>query len=285
MRGAMALVTVLPRRLALGAGAALARAALAAGLRRSVTDGNLAVAFPELAPADRARLLRGVYEHFGRMAVDSLRLSARGPTALVPHVTHGDLVRLLEPAVAAGRGAIVLTGHVGNWELAGAYLAARGFPLVAVVKPPSNPYLARHTERVRLRLGIESVALPDARTAIPAALRANRVVALVADQGTLRSAAWTSFFGRPTRTAVGPGLFHRATGAPIYFGAMVAQEDSSYRLVGELLAERVDGELQEVVQTVADAYRGRLEALVRQVPSQYLWTHRLWKHQPGPVAP
>jgi KDO2-lipid IV(A) lauroyltransferase len=283
MRAALAAVRVLPRPLALRAGAAAGALAHAAGMRRTVTEDNLAVAFPELSAAERAALARRVYAHFGRMAVDSLRLSASGPSALVPHVHGGEIVRLVGEALAKGRGAIILTGHLGNWELAGAYLAATGFPLAAVVKAPSNPYVARQTERVRQRLGIESVDMPEAKTVIPGVLRANRAVALVADQGALRSNIWAPFFGRPTKTPAGPGLFHVRTGAPVLFGALVAAPGDRYELMGEVLVEDARGEADEVAQLIAERFRARLEALVRRFPEQYLWTHRLWKQQPPPA--
>jgi KDO2-lipid IV(A) lauroyltransferase len=276
---------VLPRPLALRAGAAVGALAHAAGMRRKVTEDNLAVAFPELAPAERAALARRVYTHFGRMAVDSLRLSASGPSALVPHVHGGEIVRIVGEALAKGRGAIILTGHLGNWELAGAYLAATGFPLAAVVKAPSNPFIARQTARVREGLGIESVDMPDAKTVIPQALRRNRAVALVADQGALRSNIWAPFFGRPTKTPAGPGLFAVRSGAPVLFGALVAAPGDRYELMGEVLVERATGEAEEVGQVIAERYRARLEALVRRFPEQYLWTHRLWKQQPPPATP
>ena len=282
MRAALAGVRVLPRPLALGAGAAAGRAAHALGLRRRVTEDNLAAAFPELPPPARASLARRVYEHFGRMAVDSLRLSASGPPALVPHVSGGECVRVVREALARGRGAIILTGHIGNWELAGAYLAATGFPLAAVVKPPSNPYMARHTERVRERLGIESVDMPEAKVVVPQVLRQNRAVALVADQGALRSNIWAPFFGRPTKTPAGPGLFAVRSGAPVLFGALVASGHGRYELMGEVLVEEATGDADEASQRIAEAFRARLEDLVRRFPEQYLWTHRLWKQQPPP---
>ncbi len=281
---ALAAVRVLPRPLALAAGAVLGRAARTAGMRRGVTDANLALAFPALGAGEREALARRVFAHFGRMAVDSLRLSVRGPSAVVPYVTGGECVRLLEERLPRGKGAIVLTGHIGNWELAGAYVAARGFPLAAVVKPPSNPYVARHAEAVRRRLGIETIPMPEARAGVAAALARNMVVARVADQGALRSTTWSPFFGQPTRTPVGPGLFAARTGAPVLFGSLVAQPGGGYRLEGEVLAESVELEAGEAIQWVADRFRSRLEALVRRYPDQYLWTHRLWKALPPAAA-
>jgi KDO2-lipid IV(A) lauroyltransferase len=195
-------------------------------------------------------------------------------------------VQLVRERLPRGKGVIILTGHVGNWELAGAYLAAVGFPLAAVVKPPSNRYIAGHTERSRRQLGIETIAMPDARTGVMAALRHGRAVALVADQGALRSTTWAPFFGQPTRTPAGPGLFAARSGAPVLFGALVAQPDGGYHLHGEVIEEEVTGDAHEATERVARKYRAALEALVRRVPEQYLWTHRLWKWKdPAPTGP
>jgi KDO2-lipid IV(A) lauroyltransferase len=285
LRAALLGVSLLPRAAALAAGAALGRSARRIGLRRTVTDDNLAVAFPELDGAARARIARGVYMHFGRMMVDSLRLSATGPSAVVPYVRGTEAMDLVHRCLDRGRGCLILTGHIGNWELGGAYVASQGVSLAAVVKPAANRYVARYAERVRVRLGITSVPFPEARRTVPGVLRANGTVALVADQGALRSNIWSPFFGRPTKTPVGPGLFAAETGAPVVFGALLAEPDGGYRLVAEELEVDRAGGTETVIQRVADAYRARLEALVRWLPEQYLWTHRLWKFAPPPAAP
>ena len=284
MRAMGALLAALPRPLALAAGATLGRAARAFGMRRRVTDANLAAAFPKLSAAERADLAARCYAHFGRMTVDSLRLSAAGPRALLPLVTGGNVVDLVKERLPRGRGVIVLTGHLGNWELAGAYVAAVGLPLAAVVKPPSNPYIAGQAEQVRQRLGIQTIPMPEARIGVLEALKLHRAVALVADQGALRSQTWVPFFGRPTRTPAGPGVFAMRSGAPILFGALIAQPGNTYHLVGEVLAEDVP-ESETAVEDVARSYRAALERLVRRVPEQYLWTHRLWKQPPPSPAP
>lgn len=284
MRAALAAVRILPRGLALAAGGLLGRTARAAGLRRAVADDNLARAFPLLTPAERNALSRRMFRHLGRMAVDSMRLSAIGPDALVPLVSGGECVRLVREALERGKGVLILTGHVGNWELAGGYLAAIGFPLAAVVKPPANPHVAAHTEATRRRLGIETIPLPEAPTGVLAALRQNKVVALVADQGALRSTTWAPFFGRLTKTPAGPGVFAARSGAPVLFGALVARPDGGYHLDGHVLEQDLTGLGRDATDHVAVKYRASLEALVRQVPEQYLWTHRLWKQQP-PAPP
>jgi len=286
MRAGLGLLRPWPRSAALRMGAALGRAARGLGLRREVADRNLAIAFPTLSAAERTDLARRMYAHFGRVATDSLRLTAGGPKAVLPFVRGVEGEDLLRSLAADGRGAIVLTGHVGNWELAAAWAAAVGMPVAGVVKPPSNPWVADLVERSRRTMGIQTIPLPEAKTAVPAALAAGKLVGLVADQGAMRSHTWAPFFGRPTQTAEGPGLFAARTGAPVVFGAFLVEADGRYRGYAELLDGAPMGEVPDLIARIATLFRQRLEVAVRLAPEQYLWTHRLWdRAPPAPGGP
>ncbi len=284
LRSLVAAVAPWPRPAARAAGAVLGRAARDLfGLRREVTDENLAIAFPELAPAEREDLARRTYAHFGRVAVDSLRLTGGGAAAVMPLVRTVDGEDLMRALVARGRGLIMLAGHHGNWEMAAAWCAAAGMPVAAVVKPPSNPWVADYVERRRREAGIETIAMPAARAEVPKALAAGKVVGLVADQGAMRSGTWVPFFGRPTQTYEGPGFFAARTGAPVCLGGFVAERDGRSRGYVELREESPRGEGRDLAARVATLYRRRLEAVIRLAPEQYLWTHRLWARQPPGV--
>jgi KDO2-lipid IV(A) lauroyltransferase len=281
LRALVGLVSPLPRRVALGAGALLGRGVRDAfGLRREVADQNIAAAFPGMGPPERAALARRMYAHFGRVAVDSLRLTSGGPAAVMPFVRAVEGESLLRSQLARGRGAIVLAGHHGNWELAGAWAAGVGIPVTGVVKPPSNPWVADYVERQRRRMAIETIPMPEARANVPLALAAGRAVGLLADQGAIRSNTWVPFFGKPTQTAEGPGNFASRTGAPVLFIDFRAEADGRYFGSIELLEESPQGDARELVVRLATQFRQRLEAAVRLAPEQYLWTHRLWGRQP-----
>jgi KDO2-lipid IV(A) lauroyltransferase len=286
LRAALAAASGLPRPLGLRAGAVLGRLLRdPLALRRSVAERNIAAAFPELDAAARAHLARRMYSHFGRMAVDILRFAVRGGVGLPPLVRDDGATDTVRELLSRGRGLLILTGHVGNWELAGAYLASVGVPVAAVVKQPSNPYVARYAAAARNRLGIATISFPEARAGVLAALRDGRAVALVADQGALRGSTWSPFFGKPTKTPEGPGLFAARSGAPVAFGALLAEPTGAYRSVFEPMSIETGGGLREVIQQVADSFREKLESLVRTSPEQYLWTHRLWRRQPPGAQP
>jgi KDO2-lipid IV(A) lauroyltransferase len=281
MRATLGLVLPLPRRAACSTGAALGRTVRdVLGLRRDVADQNLARAFPQLSPRERAALARRTYAHFGRVAVDSLRLTAGGAPAVMPFVRVMEGEALLRSLLERGRGVICLAGHHGNWELSVAWATAVGFKVAAVVKPPSNPWVADYVDRQRRRMGLETIPMPEAKVRVPRALAEGKLVGLVADQGALRSDTWVPFFGRPTQTAEGPGHFAVTTGAPVVFGGFVAEADGRYRGYAELLEQSPRGDAGAMVLRIATLFRQHLEAAVRRAPEQYLWTHRMWGRQP-----
>jgi len=281
LRAALLAAGVLPRAIARTLGAALGRLARDPfALRRAVADQNLAIAFPDLTGEERATLGRRMYAHFGRMAADVLHF-ARGGTATLPALTDEAGHRpLMDDLMARGRGIIVLTGHVGNWELAGAWLGSQGFAPAAVMKPPTSRLAARYAEETRRRLGIETITMTEARSGVLAALRAGRPVALVADQSPIHGSTWVPFFGRPTKTPEGPGLFAARSGAPVVFGAMICEPGGRFRLSVDILDEEPKGSTREVIERIAVRYRARLEEEIRRAPEQYLWTHRLWRRKP-----
>jgi len=283
MRAAVAAMHGLPRGAALAAGAALGRLARSPlGLRRAVAESNLAVAFPERSAAERDALCRRMYAHWGRMTVEALRAAATKGREVFPLIQGGDeVVRTMRDLQRRGRGVLVLAGHVGNWEGGAAFIASQGIRLTGVWKPQSNPWIAGYIDRLRLGLGIDAIPMPEAREGAIAALRAGRIVGLVADQAPIRGGTWVPFFGRPTKTFNGPGYMAAQTGAPVLFGGLLEDGAGGYRMFVELLDEEPRGDPDEVVLRVATRYRARLEALVRTAPEQYLWTHRLWR-EPAP---
>ena len=191
-------------------------------------------------------------------------------------------VAVLQDLMRHGRGVLALTGHLGSWEAGIPYLAGRGLPVTAVWKPQANPYLAGWLDGLRRGLGLEAIPMPEAREGVRDALRAGKLVALVADQAPIRGDIRVPFFGRPTRTFAGAGHFAALTGAPVVVGAIFAEADGGFRASVEVLDEAPRGERDELVLRIATLYRAGLERLIRAAPEQYLWTHRLWREEAAP---
>ena len=248
-------------------------------VRRGVVESQITASFPEWDAARVRQVARGAYEHLGRTAVEA---------ALLPTLSREDVIArfegegdwpVLARAQALGRGVIVVTGHVGNWELAGAYIAARGLPIDGVTRRMKNPLFDRYLTATRERSGMGVIPENPARH-VPRALRAGRVVALVADQGVKGMAStYVPFFGRPAKTPRGPAVFALRLGVPIVAGTAIRLPSGRYRAVVEPVEVIDTGNREHDIDAVVARYTAIIEHWVRMYPEQYFWHHRRWKRR------
>ena len=256
------------------------------GIRRQVVERQLAAAFPE-KPADEVkRIALAAYGHLGRASIETAILPSYGRREIIELFEKVEGWSIVEERLARGKGLIVVTGHLGNWELGGAYVAARGVPIDAVARHMANPLFDRYLTQTRQRIGMTVVHDEDAVRRVPRSLRAGRAVAFLVDQGAIGLASsWVPFFGRFAKTPRGPAVFALRLGAPIVFGVAIRQPSGRYRLVFEPVDVVETGDRERDVEQIVSDYTAVLERWVRLVPEQYFWHHRRWKHQrPGTPA-
>jgi KDO2-lipid IV(A) lauroyltransferase len=259
------------------------------GIRRALVESQLRAAFPERSDDWILAMAAGSYAHLGREGLAMLRLSKLSPEEVRARTGLDGLERFLE-AVAEGRGVVMVTGHLGNWEIGGAALAVRGVPIDVVAQRQSNPLFDRMVVETRARLGMRVIPRGRATRQGLRSLRAGRVVAFVADQDARRAGDFVPFFGRLASTHRGPALLALRTGAPLFVGlGMLRTPEGGYHArIEEVVVDR-EGEVDEVVYRLTAAFTARLEAGVRIAPDQYFWQHRRWKSRPpeerAPVTP
>jgi KDO2-lipid IV(A) lauroyltransferase len=186
-------------------------------------------------------------------------------------------------AVAAGDGVVLLTGHLGNWELGGAAIAARGVPLDVVGKGMSNPRFERDLFALRARLGMSVIEMGEAPRLALRSLAAGRVVALLGDQSAHGGGPLLPFFGRPAVTARGPALFAVRSGAPVFvaFALRDAGASPRYTVTFERLPLGATDDTETDILSLTRHYTGALEGAIRRAPAQYFWQHRRWKGAPA----
>lgn len=250
-------------------------------IRRAVVEKQIAAAMPELPAAEVERVARGAYEHLGRTTIETALLPSLGRAGILELMERVEGWELVERAMAAGRGLIVVTGHLGNWELGGAYVAARGLPLDAIARRMENPLFDRYLTETRERIGMTVVHDADAVRRTPRALRGGRAVAFLADQGVMGLAStFVPFFGRPAKTPRGPAVFALRFQVPVLFGVALRQPGGRYVLSFESVPVEDTGDRDRDVDTIVARYTAVLEKWVRRAPEQYLWHHRRWRRQP-----
>jgi KDO2-lipid IV(A) lauroyltransferase len=253
------------------------------GIRRAVVERQVRAAFPEFSEDDVRRVARASYESLGRTTIETALLPSRSREQVIGMFSRVEGWDIVERAMATGRGILFVTGHLGNWELAGSYVAARGIPLEAVARRMQNPMFDRYLTQTRRRIGMSVIHDADAVRRVPRAMREQHAVAFLVDQGAVGLAStWVPFFRRLAKTPRGPAVFALRLGAPVVFGAALRQPDGRYMIGFEEVAVEPTGEREADVDRIVAEYTATLERWVRRAPEQYFWHHRRWKHQrPG----
>jgi len=248
-------------------------------IRAAVVDDNLSHAFPELSAAERGRLTRQMWEHLFLLVLEV----AHAPRAI--HETNwrdyialrdsDRLVRLL----LQERPTLIVTGHFGNFELAGYVLAILGFPTHTVARTLDNPHLDRFVNRFRGGTGQQMIPKTGGFDQIVEVLASGGTMTFLADQAAGRKGCWVEFFGRPASAHKAIALLSLDHDAPMAV--------CSARRIGKPLHVELDtpaaidpraisddiGSIKDLTQW----YTSRIEDFVRRTPGQYWWLHRRWK--------
>ncbi|HEY2853692.1 MAG TPA: lysophospholipid acyltransferase family protein [Gemmatimonadaceae bacterium] len=284
LRGVVALLRRLGLRPASAVGAGLGTLGYRPlKIRREVVERQVRAALPELLPDEVQRIARASYANLGRTTTETALLPLYDRERIIDLFESVEGWSIVEERLARDKGLIFVGGHLGNWELGGAYLAARGLPMQAVVRYMENPLFDRYLTRTRERIGLMIVHDDEAVRRVPRALRAGHAVAFLIDQGAVGLAStWVPFFRRLAKTPRGPAVFALRLGTPIVFGVALRQPSGRFRLTFEPIDSTPTGNLEADVERIVADYTAALERWVRRAPEQYFWHHRRWKHQrPG----
>lgn len=256
------------------------------GIRRAVVERQVAACFPERTSAERRAICRGAYASLGRTSIETALLADLDGAQAIAMFREVRGFEHVEAGLAAGKGIVLVSGHHGNWELGGAYLAARGVPVDAVFFPPANPAFHRYLEQARQRIGMRVVTVAESARIVPRALRDGRAVALMADQALANiSASAVTFFGRPAFAPRGPAVFALRAGAPVLYCSILRRPDGYFTFDIAPIPFAVTGDKDGDIDRLTQAITTRVETWVRQEPAQYFWHHKRWKRQPDGTPP
>jgi KDO2-lipid IV(A) lauroyltransferase len=229
--------------------------------------GNLEKVFPERSPAEIAALARGTFRNFARYLVDYGRFHGAPPGELDGAIRDLEGGDHQEEALRSGKGVILVTGHVGNWELGGLYYVRMGVKVNVVTLPDIAPRIHAIRENYRGTYNIRTIVLdgtPFATVEMVAALRRGEMVAMLVDRWESEDGVRAEFFGRPHLFPRGPFALSRATGAMI-LPAFVVREGKGYKGVAERPFVACGSEDEPYAQRIAQA----LERIIRRFPDQW----------------
>lgn len=243
---------------------------------------QLRAAFPVRSEAECRAIARATFAHFGRLLVAVLRFSTLSPDQIRMRVEVEGEERI-HAALAAGRGAIVFSGHFGYWELQGLAHALILPPMSVLARPLDNPYLHHLLERMRRATGNRVIYREGALRRVLRALRANECVAILIDQHIASvDAVKVDFFNRPAATTSALATLALRTGAPLVPAFALPLSGGRYRLVYEHPVELPPAGSADPIREVTQRCTDVLEMYVRRHPHLWLWMHRRWRDEASP---
>ncbi len=275
-------VTPVPIARALGLVAGNVAWAAMADRRRILSD-TLSRTAADRSPAARRRLVRRTFVNMAGAAVDLFRVPSIGPAELRRLFEIRGLEHL-DAALALGKGAIIVTAHLGPYELASACVAAAGYKVHGMVENLA-PEVMEALATYRTATGMHLVNMKDGLRAAYRILGTGEILALVADRaiGEARSAVEMPFAGGVRRLPVGPAVFSQATGAPIITGFVTRHPDRHPRYLIELHPPlhpqgRDPGERDRLTRCIVD----RMSAAVMAHPDEWFVFQPDWvTHEPA----
>jgi len=275
VRAVLVLAGALPIGPARAIGASLGTVAWAAGVRRRVCIENITASLG-VSPAEAARIARRSYQNLGRSLMEFAAFRRWSGEDLMRQIDF-DGVENFQKAQDAGKGAVCVAGHFGNWEMLGAAVGRLGYPTNFLVGQQTNSRVDDVINDLRRTQGVGIITRASALRKVLQALRANQFLALLADQDARKGGVIVEFLGRPASTVRGPALFAVRSGCPI-IPMFIHRENGRHRAIAEPPIW-ADPSLDEET-AVLELTRRHAEALARQIrahPDEYFWPHRRWK--------
>jgi len=260
--------------------------------RRKISIQNLRLAFPQMSLKEANRIARRVSQNAAMTFCEFLHLRACGEKEIRDY-SYIEGLEHVQKGFDAGRGVLLLTGHIGNWEMMGAR-AALEFPLTVIARPRSNEVVHNNIEAIRAHANVRVISRFDTGRAPVKVLRANEALAILPDQYEQGGLA-LPFFNQPTKMVDAIARLALLSGAPIVpaFGIRRDPWLSDGRIMAKVFpgfdlhsGEKLKGEAREAA--IAEGTRRtihELETIIRAHPDQWLWMHRRWRKADGVEFP
>jgi KDO2-lipid IV(A) lauroyltransferase len=247
------------------------------GRRRRIAQVNLRLCFPEADERWVKRVARRSFVNFAKAMIDYGRIPRLNPDNLGKRHTIVNR-KSFDDALAAGKGALLFTGHFGSWEQTGAAIRLSGYPINYLVGEQHNKRVDDFMNGIRAGAGIGLIHIGAAAKGVFKILRANGMVALLSDQDAGADGVIVEFFGQPASTPRGPAAFVARTGAAICAGFTVRDSNRHNTLyMQDVIEPDITGDADVDIANITQLYTDLLEKYCRQYPDHYHWMHRRFK--------
>lgn len=243
---------------------------------RRFVKANLRAIFPNKSNRELKKISRMVFRNFAKYLADFFRFEKLNRQYIDKKIKLENL-HYFDEALAKGKGVIVLTAHLGNWELGGVVVAQLGYPFWAVALPHKTKKVNDFFDAQRNRKGVKVIATGKAVRSCISELRNNHMVALAGDRDFTEKGILIDFFGLPMHFPEGSATLSLMTGASIVPAFMLRNPDDSFTLKIEKPIEfSPSGDKAKDLEGLIMVYKNIFEDYIRRYPEQWYVFRRFW---------
>ena len=272
-----------PRRVARGIGALVGSIALLLTPRlRRAGDLNLRLAFPQKTATERRQILRKLYRNLGWLLAEFCQMPGYTAQQTQAFIRYEGLEHYLA-ARDQGKGVLILTGHLGAWELSSFYHSLMGYPMSIVIRRLDNPLVDNLVNHIRCLHGNQVLHKDDFARGLLGSMRRGETVGILMDTNmTPPQGAFVDFFGHSACTGSGLARVAMKTGAKVLPGFLLWEEATQQYVLrfGAPLNLPASENAEADVLAHTALFTKVIEDYIRQYPDQWLWVHRRWKTRP-----
>jgi lauroyl/myristoyl acyltransferase len=252
----------------------LALVMFARGHLNRATDNMRQVLGPHADPGEARRVTRAAFANYARYMVDLVRLPHLKPRELLESINVVDGWEHVDAAYAYGRGVVFATGHIGNWDMAGATFAAYGRPVSALVETLKPARWNERVQRTRIAAGVKAIPIESGVRDMLAALRKREGLAVLVDRPVGQDGVAVTFFGRLTRIPCGAATLALRTGSPVVPAALVRDPHGPGYVAH--IGPPIVGQKGDDASMIMQRVMSWLEGIIRRYPDQWFMFRQMW---------
>ncbi len=244
----------------------------------------LAISLPNTNEAERRGIIRRMYRNLGMNVVETVRLPYVSDAYLRDNIVW-ESEQGVRDVLAAGKGLLVLSGHIGNFDILCTIAPRFNYPTTIITKRIKNKGLNDYWMATRARFGLKFVPAHNSYRLCLTALRKNEIIGFILDQNMIRDeGVFVDFFGRPACTTPGLAFMSAQSGAAVVPVFMIRQPNGRHLVKTLPPIPPPPDRKPETIQDYTQRYTKVIEDVVREYPDQWIWIHRRWRTRPQPNA-
>lgn len=254
--------------------------------QRKIVLKNLATGLPELDEKQRRHIAKQMYRHLARNAVEFARFRKIRDSGRFEELIKFNNREYIEKVASMGKGALVLTAHLGNWELLAAKFVYDEYKVSVLARKASFQKYENLLDRMRRIAGVDAVDRDNIRE-ILRRLQQGHFIGILSDHDIPKlDGVFVNFLGKPAYTPTGIVTLSMKTGVPILPVFIIRQKDSRHIINVEPPMDLVrTGDKKHDLNINTQRYTEIIEKYVRQYPEQWMWFHNRWKTKPDTTSP